>query len=672
MSRATGPGSLALLLFPGALLVYFGFNSGGLFELTTAFGTLLVLTVILICIAGAREPLAGLSPLSAIACGALALFALWALLSSNWSHSSGRALIAFDRALLYLAILALFACLRRSVERYRWLLRGLLAGSVAIALTGLVSRLLPALLPTTPGPVSDRLSYPLTYWNTFALLVGFACILAAHHTSDEHEPAAVRIGAAAALPLLAATLLLTFSRGAIAVTVLSVAVYIVLARPRGLLGGALAALPAVAIALVHTYSASLIHAGTPLTPAAIAQGHHLALVLGACTVGAGILRALALTIDARVARLPAPSLRAVRVTQVAAVGLGALVLAGFVAGGGVSALHHQYENFVNDTHTTSGIEGQRGRLLAVGNDGRVPLWNVARDDAFAADPLKGTGAGTYQLQWQRHRSENHERLYAYSLYFETIGELGVVGGLLLAICLLTILLGIGLRLRGPGRPVYAAGFAVTIAWLLHAGVDIDWQTPAACVPVFALGGLALARTNERTETEPDRAGVLSRLETLARLSSGGVRPLLALTCLAIGVVPAQIAIAQSHLHDSIDALNTGSCSRARSDANDAISAIDIGARPYEVLAMCAARAGNTDVAVRQAETGVKRDPDSWEPHYVLALAQGAAGGDPSRQIATARRLNPRSQLLQEAAAELRDTPPDQWRSTALSLPFAFY
>jgi hypothetical protein len=672
MSRATGPGSLALLLFPGALLVYFGFNSGGLFELTTAFGALLVLAVILICIAGAREPLAGLSPLGAIACGALALFALWTLLSSNWSHSSGRALIAFDRALLYLAILALFACMRRSLERYRWLLRGLLAGSVVIALAGLASRLLPALLPTTPGLVSDRLSYPLTYWNTFALLVGFACILAAHHTSDEREPAAVRIGAAAALPLLAATLLLTFSRGAIAVTVFSLAVYIVLARPRGLLGGALAALPATAIALVHTYSASLIHAGTPLTPAAIDQGHQLALVLGACAVGAGILRALALTIDARVARLPAPSARAMRVARVAAVGLGVLVLAGFVVGGGVSALHRQYENFVNDTHTTSGIEGQPDRLLAVGNDGRLPLWNVARDDAFGADPLKGTGAGTYQLQWQRHRSENHERLYAYSLYFETIGELGLVGGLLLAICLLTVLVGIGLRLRGPGRPVYAAGLAITIAWLLHAGVDIDWQTPAVCVPIFALGGLALARPSERTETEPERAGAPSWLETLARLSSGAARPLLALICLAIAVVPAQIAIAQSHLHDSIDALNANSCSQARSDANDAISTIGIGPRPYEVLAMCAARAGNTDAAVREADTGVARDPDNWEPHYVLALAQGAAGADPSLQIAAAEKLNPRSQLLEEAAAELHHTPPKQWRSATLSLPFAFY
>jgi hypothetical protein len=553
------------------------------------------------------------------------------------------------------------------------LLRGLLAGSVVVSLVGLVSRLLPALLPTTPGLVSDRLSYPLTYWNTFALLVGIACILAAHHTCDEREPAAVRIGAAATLPLLAATLLLTFSRGAIAVTVLGAVLYIVLARPRGLLGGALAACPAIAIAIASTYSASLVHDGTPLVPAAVDQAHHLALVLGACALGAGVLRALALGVDGWATRLPAPTPGAMRAVRVATVSLGALVLVGFVVAGGPSALHRQYENFVNDTHTntTSGAEGQGARLLTVGNDGRLPLWKVARDD-FRADQLKGSGAGTYQLQWQRHRSESHERLYAYSLYFETIGELGIVGGFLLAACLLAILLGIGLRLRGPGRPVYAAGFAITIAWLIHTGVDIDWQTPAACLPVFALGGLALARPREQDEAETKRTRSPGWMETLSRLSAAGARPLLALICLAIAVVPAEIAIAQSHLHDSIEALNAGSCSRARSDANDAISTIGSGSRPYEVLAMCAARDGDTNAAVRQAHLAIAHDPNNWEPHYVLALAQGAAGKDPTPQIVAAEKLNPRSQLLQEAAAELSHTPPKQWRNTTLSLPFAFY
>jgi hypothetical protein len=107
-----------LLALPGALTVYFAFNSGGMFEVTSAFGALVVLVAIALGAAVAREPLAGLSRRGLLACGSLALFALWTLLSPRWSHATGRALIAFDRVLLYLAILALFACVPRSVGRF--------------------------------------------------------------------------------------------------------------------------------------------------------------------------------------------------------------------------------------------------------------------------------------------------------------------------------------------------------------------------------------------------------------------------------------------------------------------------------------------------------------------------------------------------------------------------
>jgi hypothetical protein len=78
------------------------------------------------------------------------------------------------------------------------MLRGLLLGSAAVSVIGLVSRVLPALWPTGHGLVEERLSYPITYWNTFALLAGVACILAVHHASDEQEPPEVRICAAVA------------------------------------------------------------------------------------------------------------------------------------------------------------------------------------------------------------------------------------------------------------------------------------------------------------------------------------------------------------------------------------------------------------------------------------------------------------------------------------------
>jgi len=102
--RYNAVGLALLLALPGLLTVYLAFNSGGMFEVTTAFGALVVLVAMVIGASLAREPLAGLSRRGLLACGSLALFALWTLLSARWSHATGRALIAFDRVLLYLAI----------------------------------------------------------------------------------------------------------------------------------------------------------------------------------------------------------------------------------------------------------------------------------------------------------------------------------------------------------------------------------------------------------------------------------------------------------------------------------------------------------------------------------------------------------------------------------------
>ena len=665
---------LALLLaLPGLLTVYFAFNSGGVFEVTTAFGALVVLVAMALGATAARKPLAGLTRRGLLACGSLALFALWTLLSARWSHATGRALIAFDRVLLYLAILTLFACVPRSIVRMRWMLRGLLLGSAAVSVIGLVSRLLPALWPSGHGLVEERLSYPITYWNTFALLVGVACILAVHHTCDEREPAGVRICAAAVLPLLGATLLLTFSRGALGVTILGVLVYLVIAHPRGLLGGVLAAGPTTALAVSWTYSAELIQKGTPLTPAAIAQGDHLALTLGLCAIAAALLRTLLLVLDARMARISIMDLRSRRARLIGVCGIAGAVLVAFIAVHGPSRIHDQYQKFI-DNYQGVQAEGEssRGRLLSTGNDGRLPLWHVALD-AYRQDPLKGSGAGTYRLQWERHPRAEFDRVYAYSLYAEVLGELGLVGIVLLGASLLTILLGVAVRARGPGRPVYAAAFALVLVWVVHTGVDIDWQTPAVSIFVFALGGLALARELERSvpAAASDRPSRMMRVGVLTRASSRWLRPVLALVCLAVAVIPARMAVAQARLQAGIYALDAGACGRAQSSARGAISALDTGSRPYEVLAMCADRQGNPRVAVSWAEVAVAHDPDYWEPHYVLALAQGSAGIDPRAEAQAAYEDDPLGQLAQEGVIAFRGGDPQRWKAAARSLPLSF-
>jgi hypothetical protein len=329
-------------------------------------------------------------------------------------------------------------------------------------------------------------------------------------------------------------------------------------------------------------------------------------------------------------------------------------------------VNRQYHSFVDNTEEAASTTdaGQRNRLLTVGNDGRRPMWEVAYN-AYEEEPLKGTGAGTFQLRWERDRESGPLRLYAYSLYLESLGELGLVGILLLASTILALLGALAWRLRETDRAVYAAGLALALAWALHVGVDIDWQSPAVCVPVFAIAGLALAR--RRGELLPPPTRVASRLTTAAAY---GLRPALALACLAAAIVPARMALAQADLRDSIEALGAGDCRTAVTEARESIDEANAGPRPYEVLAMCAARAENPASAAHWARQAVERDDASWETHYALALVLALGGSDPSREARLATEANPLLRQPRDAVAAFSGGSPGSWRQAALALPFA--
>jgi O-antigen ligase len=106
---------------------------------------------------------------------------------------------------------------------------------------------------------------------------------------------------------------------------------------------------------------------------------------------------------------------------------------------------------------------------------RASYWSAARATA-AAHPFGGSGAGTFGIV---HQQAPYAR-DAHSLYLQALSELGV-GGLLLVVAFLAFPLALAIR-RGLAAP--AAGLTV---FVLHAGVDWDWQ-----LPVLTLAALALA------------------------------------------------------------------------------------------------------------------------------------------------------------------------------------
>ena len=404
---------------------------------------------------------------------------------------------------------------------------------------------------------------------------------------------------------------------------------------------------------MHAYDADLLVDNDKFaSAAALAQGRDVWSVL-LLSVGAAIaIRAVALLLDRGVAALPGPGRLPVpaRVAAAAAVVIAVVVVA--LAAGAPAYADRQLDAFLNTTPQQSGSTDQRDRLTVFNNNGRVDHWNVALD-SFRADELKGSGAGTFQNEWNRDRPAEFQVMDAHSLYIETLGEMGIVGIVLLMTALLAIAAGLVWRLRGPGRPATAAVLAAFGTWVLHAGVDWDWELTSVSVWMFGVAGIALASPVAERPRRP--------MPRLLRLVA-------ALAVLVLAISPAAMWRSQTRLADAGQAFQRGDCTATVDAALDSLGAVGQRAEPWELIAYCDVRLGQPKLAIGAAEAAVRRDPDNWEYHYALALVRGAAREDPRQAAADALRLNPEQPEAQEAVKAFRTDRPAQWERRARRLP----
>jgi O-antigen ligase len=645
-------GLIGLMLLPGALIVFLAFNAGGYFPGTPAVAALVLTQVLLVRIVQARHPFEGLAPVTLVAIGALACYAALTLASGIWSHSMGRALVEFDRAWLYLLVLVLFGGVQASEENLRWLARGLLLGISIVCIAALLTRLLPNVWHTAPGVSNERLSYPVTYWNTLGLLAAFGVVLAFHLTCSLSERRWLGVLGAGALPLLAATLFFTFSRGAMLASAVGLVVYVLVARPRGLLSAVLAVLPTTLALILVAYQANLLDTLDPTTPAAVVQGHHVALVAGVCVLVTMAVRlGLASVLDPRLrswARRPQLGARPKRGAVLAAVAFALVIVLAFVAVGAHHALAHDWDRFIGGASTSTKGGDLRQRLTDPSNDGRTPLWQVALR-GFSASPLHGVGAGMYQTLWDRERSQFAFVINAHSLYLQAMAEFGVPGLLLLLVTVGATIVGLALRARGRQRTLYGALLAIAVVWALHAGIDWDWEMPVVTIGFFAVTGLALS----------GRRGAGS-----GWVPSHNIRLILALLCLASVVLPVSIIGSQTRLGEAEHALYASDCAAATPAALSSIGWLDVRPEPYEIVGFCDIQSGRPRQAITAMREARSHDPGSWETYYALAIAQASAGIDPRSNIEQARRMNPLEPLTREAARELEGSSPTGWLAHA--------
>jgi O-Antigen ligase len=592
-----------------------------------------------------RNPFDGFSSLTLVAIGALALYAGLTLASALWSHATARALIAFDRVWFYLLILVVFGAVRPTLQDLRWLIRGIVVGASIVCLAGLISRVAPDVWHTAPNVANERLSYPVTYWNALGVLATLAIVLAFHLTCSLSERRLVRVLAAAVLPLLAATLFFTFSRGAMAAGGVGLVVYLLVARPRGLLSGALATVPMGVVLVIVAYKANLLDTVDPTTPAAISQGHRVALVAVLCAVIAGGLRLLfASRLDPRLRGSTGRSVMNPRarviVGVVAAVGVIVILLVSALP----SHVADDWNRFMSGATPTGTPSDLRQRLTDPSNNGRTDLWRAALR-GFDGSPVHGRGAGMYQVIWEQKRPRSIFTLNAHSLYLETMAELGLPGLLLLLAAIGSILGALAARARGSRRSIYGALLAAGTLWALHVGIDWDWQMPVTTIALFAAAGLAISpRKGSGPGWTPGH----------------GTRLMLGALLLATVALPVVMIGSQRQLGAAEHALYASNCPKATSAALSSIGWLDVRPEPYEVVGFCDLQRGLPRLGVTAMRQAVHFDPSSWEPYYALALAQASAGVDPRASAAHALRLNPHEPLTVQAAKVLRSSSPSVW------------
>jgi hypothetical protein len=645
MGRVTSAAAVLPALLPGACVAFLGFHAGGFYPESWSVVAFACAVGLALRVASVERPFAGLNAWSAVVAGALALLGAWTLLSATWSGAAGRATVEFGRLLMYLLVFVVCATMAQRETRLAWGIRGVVAAIAAICVVALITRLRPDVL-SEPALGGGRLDFPITYWNGLGVLAGVGAVLAFHLSASEHEPWPVRILAAPLVPIAACTLYFTLSRGGIAAAGIGAVAYLLLGFSRAAPGALIAIVPAGVVAVRKAYDAEALVSSDWAAATSQADGVVHTLVL-ACLVTLG-LRAVLVGLDLALRRVPGPSRlpRGVRWGTVA--GCAAVVVVVALALGAPGYVHRQADMFLSSSPGPAPSD-VRQRLTQFNNNGRVGHWRIALD-AFRANPLHGNGAGTFQILWNQHRRAPSQVLDAHSLYIEVLGEMGLVGEVLLVTMLVALLAGLAWRLRGDRRPAAAAVLAATLAWAVHAGVDWDWELGAVTVWVFGLGGLALA--GDGPGWAPPR---------LARL-------LMALACLLIALSPAMLWRSQTKLQDALHAFERRDCPATVDAALDSLSALSVRPEPWELIAYCDARAGESALAQDAAKAAIRRDPDNWEFHYALALVRAVAREDPRPEAAAALRLNPLQPETQRAVKAFRTGSKAAWERRARRLP----
>jgi tetratricopeptide (TPR) repeat protein len=567
-------------------------------------------------------------PRAALAALALAgAFAAWTGLSMAWAAADELAFAEFDRVALYAAVVTLVVLAARRGSAPGWA-DGLALGLVGVALLALASRCFPdafgepEIASFLPGAGEVRLSYPVNYWNGLAILCALAVplLLRLAVASENRVLAALAV---APLPAIAAVVYLASSRGGALTAIVGASAFVALTERRY---GALAALlagGAGAAAFVTLADRWPELVDDPLVPAAVSQGREAALVLVLCCLGAGSLYGLA-----RLLPLRSPP-------RAAGYALLAAVVVALAAAAVAADLGKRFDAF-KSAPQPGGANDVESHLVSVGSSGRWQHWHAAVDQ-FREAPLVGDGAGSYAAWWAEHGVIRGFVSEAHSLYLETLGELGLVGLVLVgALFVLALAVGVSRSLAsdGPERVTAAALTAGFAAYAVAAGIDWMWELTVVSLVGMALLGLLVGPATLRS---------VERAHRVPRAARVGV-PAVALVLVVAAALP---LLKGAALRESQREAERGRTSEAIAAARDARALEPWAASPPLQLALLYEASGDVEAARWWVGQAIERDARDWRIRLAAARIATRAGdvAEAQSQLSRARELNPRSPLL---------------------------
>lgn len=563
-----------------------------------------------------------LSRLELATVGMLFLYAGWVALSLLWTESVPATVREVQRDLVFsTGMLAALLVLRR--ERVRSFLGGVCAGITIVSWYGLSTRIFPDQITSFDTVSVYRLQGPIGYWNGFGIFTAVGVVLALGFVARGRYHL-TRVLAGTSLVVLGPALYFTYGRGVWIALVCGLVIAVAL-DPRRLqliTSTLLVAVPSITAVWIGSRFDGLTQVGSPLANARH-DGHRFALVLLLLAVLAG---GLVWGRDQVVSRVVfAPGLRrAYALTLVAALAV-ALAL-GFAQYGGPSSIARRAWAAFNAPPTTS--TNLNARLFTLSSNGRIDMWTQAWHD-YKKHPVLGSGAGTYEIWWLEHRTTDLKVRDAHSLYIEALAELGPVG---LFVIILAFCIPLAAAIRARGHPLVPIATGAYFAFIVHAGVDWDWELSAVTLTGLFCGAAVLAAARDEVTAAP--------------------RPVIRWVALALSLGVAGIAIVGllGNVPESraADAIQARAWTRAATEARRETRWAPWSADGWRRLGQAEVGQNKLGAAERNLRKAIAKDPNNWDRWFDLALA--TTGATQRHALERGLALNPRSPEIREFVA----------------------